>query len=209
MKIFSPHTFNLAQARRETDELRNLLQANPDLSERKTILPFFQKRPNLIALCGILSHSVSTVDQIGWEFELFGDYSCDFVVGDSVRKTYRFIEFEDASKSSIFEKRGKKSTREWSKRFLGGYTQIVDWFCIIEDMRRTNVCTTRFGSLIKYDGMLVIGRDSFQDVSEMGRLHFFRNQIASNQINCLTFDELHYALNSRLDILESATIKTP
>ena len=33
-------------------------------------------------------------DLLAWEYDLFGDFSCDLVVGDSVRKAFNFIEFE-------------------------------------------------------------------------------------------------------------------
>lgn len=91
--------------------------------------------------------------------------AADLVVGDSVTHTYTFIEFEDAQASSVFVKHGGKATREWSPRFLREFSQLVDWFCKLDDQRDTGDFETRFGKRsIDITGLLVVGR--LRDLSE-------------------------------------------
>src|SRR5207249_3428560 len=96
MKHFEPITFDYSKCRQETEQLKGLLESSPSLGERKHILPFFRKRPQLSALCGIFNSNINRPDRVAWEYELFGDFHCDMVVGDSVTRAYCFIEFEDA-----------------------------------------------------------------------------------------------------------------
>src|SRR5207244_1348227 len=85
--------------------------------KRGQVLPFFRKRKNLAALIASYSPNVIRLDRIAFEFPLFGDFTCDLAVGDSVKHAYCFIDFEDAGPNSLFVRQGKKATREWSSRF--------------------------------------------------------------------------------------------
>jgi hypothetical protein len=40
--------------------------------------------------------------RIAFQYQLFGDFSCDLVVGDSVRHTGLFVEWKDATAGSLF-----------------------------------------------------------------------------------------------------------
>jgi hypothetical protein len=84
---------------------------NRELKENEDILPFFKDRPNLSACIGWYSPD-NLCNQIKHEFTLFGDFRADLVVGDSRNNTYCFIEFEDATKDSIFKNKKGKSTSE-------------------------------------------------------------------------------------------------
>src|SRR5262249_21767279 len=132
MKFFEEHAFDLAVCRKEVLDLHELLR-RPILKEKEHIQPFFRRRHQLSALCGLYNASIARFDRLAWEYQLFGDFSCDLVVGDSAKKTFSFIEFEDAGPKSIFVQQGKKSTREWSPRFDHGYSQIIDWFYKLRD----------------------------------------------------------------------------
>ncbi len=77
---------------------------------------------------------------------LFGDFACDLVVGHSAQNAFCFIEFEDAGPTSLFIQRGKRVTRDWSPRFEHGYSQIIDWFHKVDDMRRSDDLIARFGT---------------------------------------------------------------
>lgn len=46
----------------------------------------------------------SPADKIAYEFDLWGKFKCDLVLGCSTIKSYVFIEFEDAKEESIFKK---------------------------------------------------------------------------------------------------------
>ncbi len=139
---------------------------------------------------------------------LFGDFCCDLVVGDFARHAYCFIEFEDAGPTSLFIKRGKKATREWSPRFERGFSQIVDWFHKLDDMRRSDDLVTRFGSrTITFSGVLIIGRDHHLHAGERERLIWRRSHVvvSSRRIDCVTLDELVDDLHARLEAFFNPT----
>jgi hypothetical protein len=95
MKTFDALVFDERKCAGEVAEFQALLAANPDLKERQDILPFFRSRPQLSALVGLLDPYLVHLDRIAYEYDLFGDFTVDLVVGDSVSKAYGFIEFED------------------------------------------------------------------------------------------------------------------
>ena len=82
MKIFERLDFNLAQCHVEVGELRDWLDANPTLGE-KSIRVFFRRRRHLSAFIASYNPNVNRFDRIAFEYPLFGDFTCDLVVGDS------------------------------------------------------------------------------------------------------------------------------
>lgn len=161
MKEFTRLSFDAAQSWAAVDTLGQLLRSKGDLEETADIKPFFEAHPELaILIGGAFSMGSAIFDQYSFQFQLFGDFGCDIVVGDSVAHRYAFIELEDAMANSLFRRQGAKVTPEWSSRIEGGFSQIVDWFWKLEDMSRTDEYATRFGSRhADYFGMLLIGRD--------------------------------------------------
>jgi hypothetical protein len=157
MKQLLKHALDLTACRREVVALKRLIDKSPSLDENAHILPFFRKRRHLSALCGLYHPHMARFDLLAWEYDLFGDFSCDLVVGDSARKAFNFIEFEDAGPKSLFVRRGKKATREWSPRFDHGYSQIVDWFYKLHDRAKSDEFEARFGArAIDFTGTLVV-----------------------------------------------------
>ena len=73
-----------------------------------------------------------------------GSFRTDLVVGDSETHSYCFIEFEDATSSSIFVKR-KRVMSQWASGFEHGFSQLVDWFWKIDDLKSTSSCRSTFG----------------------------------------------------------------
>ena len=114
MKRLEEISWSYTQACREVEQFQELLDPKIDLGERDRILPFFRDRRDLAALCGVFNPYITVPDRIGYEFDLFGDYACDLVVGNW-QKAYCFVEFEDAREKSIFEKKGRKATLEWGE----------------------------------------------------------------------------------------------
>jgi hypothetical protein len=207
MKEFIEVRFEYAECLRETQALETLLSQRPSLKERDDILPFFKQRPQLSALCGHYNNDMTLFDRVAWEYDLFGDFSCDPVVGDSRKKSYCFIEFEDAGPKSLFVKQGKKATREWSNRFDHGYSQLIDWFYKLDDRRNSDECEARFGKRsINFVGILVVGRDQHLRTGERLRLEWRRDNVIvhSKKITCVTFDELARNLLQHLDHLTLA-----
>jgi len=184
----------------ELEEFENLLRNNRELNERKDILPFFKERLHLSACIGLYP-SDNLCNQIKHEFTLSGEFRADLVVGDSVNNIYCFIEFEDATKNSIFVNKKGKTTSEWSPRFEHGFSQIIDWFWRIDDYKNT----TQFRSIfrtenIEYQGIIVIGRDEFLSELEKARLKWYLNKVVvdSRKVICKTFDQLAIDTRSKL-----------
>jgi hypothetical protein len=208
MKSLEPFTFDPKRCAQEVDELRRWLRRHPQLEERKQIQPFFQKRPHLSAFLASYRTNIIRFDRLAFQYPLFGDFTCDIAVGDSVKHTYCFVEFEDAGPNSLFVREGKKATRAWSPRFDHGYSQIIDWFYKLDDMRKSDDFAARFGARsISYKGILVLGRDQYLRPGEKERLEWRRNHVvvASQNVECVTFDELLNDLVGRLDTFSLAT----
>jgi hypothetical protein len=102
MKDLQEIGFDLKACRRELEEFRQLLGDSHSLTERDMVLPFFNRRLHLSAFLSCLNPKILTPDRIAFEFDLFGDFACDIVVGDRGRMAYCFIEFEEGKPSSLF-----------------------------------------------------------------------------------------------------------
>lgn len=205
MKTFEAVGFDYALCQAEVKEFETLLASKSVLKERKDVLPFFRKRRQLSAFCGVLTGSIATADRLAWEYDLFGDFACDLVVGDSKKSAYCFIEFEDAAPDSLFRQAGKKATREWSPRLDHGYSQLIDWVYKLTKMAEHTDFEARFGKrTIDFEGALVIGRDKDMVFSEIARFEWRRQHVVvcSKHIRCVTFDELLRAMQTRLQALE-------
>ncbi len=146
MKNFSQFQFNPRICLNQVADLQQLLQSRSYLSERDDILPFFRERQHLSAFLAIYMPKIIRRNRIAFEFDIFGDFRSDLVVGDSVTQSYFFVEFEEAGPESIFLSNSNRSTPEWSPRFERGFSQIIDWFCKLDEMEKTDSFEDKFGS---------------------------------------------------------------
>jgi hypothetical protein len=188
--------------RSQLAEFKQLLQSKKSLSERDDILPFFRQRLHLSAFVASYHPQINRFDRVAFEYDLFGDFSTELVVGDSVKRSYCFVEFEDAAPSSIFVAKPGKNTPEWSSRFEKGFSQIIDWFWKLDDLEKTDDFENRFnGRSIDYMGLLIIGRNEYLEPREKKRLVWRQQKLIVNSkhIYCITFDDLYEDLLFRLD----------
>jgi len=200
MKEFESYKFNLVTYKEELEAFKQLL-TKPNLEESKDILPFFKENQHLVAQIGTLVPDMQTPDKIAYEFDIFGDFKSDCVVGDSKGQNYCFIEFEDANKKSVFVQKTGKYKPEFSPRFEHGFSQIVDWFYKLDGLQDSRDFKERFGSSeINYHGILIIGRNDYLDEPLKDRLKWRTNHVIINskQILCYTFDDLYERLNRKL-----------
>ena len=205
MKRFDPLELDPRKARAELDELKALLDGQPDLREREHVLPFFRARPHLSALIGFYFPYIGVPDRIAFEYDLFGDFAADLAVGDAAAGHYCFVEFEDATPASLFVQKGTKATLEWSPRFEHGFSQVLDWLWKLADVRGTVAFEDRFGvSHAGYEGLLVIGRSGGLGPKERHRLRWRRERVVadSKHVHVVTYDELHQHLDAKLRLLE-------
>jgi len=201
---FQALAFDLDQCRRDLDALDMLLAANRELGERGIILPFFKDHPHLSLFLGSYGTNLDTYDRLAYEFDLFGGFKLDVVVGDWAAKNYCFVEFEDARVDSIFSRsRGDRKMTVWADRFEGGFSQIVDWFWSLHAHQDTEPFESKFGKRrIGASAVLVIGRDSGVVSADRLRLEWRREHVvvASQKIWCCTFDELLRGLRRKLNV---------
>jgi hypothetical protein len=201
MKTLQPLVFDPELCQKEVGQLRSWLARNAALQERAHIQPFFRKRRHLAAFLASYSPHILHIDRLAFEYPLFGDFACDIVVGDAANHAYCFIELEEAGPASLFVKQGKKATRAWSPRFERGVSQVIDWFHKLDDLKRSDDFAARFGSrVIRYSGIVVVGRDQYLKQGERERLQW-RTQnvvVASQLIPCVTLDGLVAHLQARL-----------
>lgn len=205
MKKLERIELSRAACRDDLDAFDALLASSDELSERAHILPFFRSHPHLSAFLGTFNPDIDAFDSLAYEYDLFGDFACDLVVGDSGRRAFTLIELEDASEDSVFRSVAGKHTPEWGRRFEHGFSQLVDWFWKLDVQRQNDDFRDRFGgSDASFFGMLVVGRSSFLGERERRRLHWRRDRILvdSHKVACLTNDELSRVLRSKLERLE-------
>lgn len=71
-------------------------------------------------------------------------------------------------------------------------------------MQNSDDLEERFGkNKINYEGLLIIGRSKYLDVSKKKRLEWRADNLILNskRIHCFTFDELYFTLKQKLDLL--------
>jgi hypothetical protein len=202
MKEFVRLQWDPEQCRNELEEFRRLLADNRVLREREDLLPFFRERQHLAAFIGVYDPwGITHFDLLAYEYPLFGDFTCDLVVGDSTTKHYGFIELEMGAADNIFVRKREKATPEWAPRFERGYSQVVDWFWKLHEEESQHGYSDRFGNApVQYFGLLIIGRDEAFSAREIRRLAWraSRKVVNSKHIYCRTFDQLYADLASRL-----------
>ena len=163
MASFTTLSLSKKQVKDDLKALEAMLDdpRKPSLGEKKDIWPFFNSRPHICAFMGTYNPNIIDYRKISYacEFDIFGDHTADVAVGDMANDEYCFIEFEDATETSVFKKTPKQ-TPEWSSRFEHGFSQLVDWILWIENNKGNSAFVNRFNAhSIRYNMLLVIGRD--------------------------------------------------
>jgi hypothetical protein len=208
MKKFLDLNFDLSACGRELADFGALLTGNRELREREQIQPFFEQRLQLSAFAGLCMSEIGRVNRVALRFPMFGDFEADLVVGNSKERAYCFVEFEDGGQDSVFSRSGEKATREWSRRFEHGFSQLVDWFYMLDDMKNTQRRAQEFGfGETRFHGLLVIGRSAGISNDERNRLRWRSDRVVvnSHRIDCLTYDDLHDAMCRRIELYSDAS----
>lgn len=177
-----------------------LLATTQELGEQAHVLPFFRQHPHLAAFLGSYNPNLTTPNLLAYELSLLGRFTADLVVGDSMTKNFGFVEFEEGKATSVFRQTGRKTT-SWSPRFEQGYSQIIAWFQLLANQRRTPEFEELFDAgSISVVGMLVVGRRHTISPADMRRLQWRREKVVidSKHVLCLTYDELLTDLQRRL-----------
>jgi hypothetical protein len=203
MKNLQPHIFDPKNCRTEWIDFSNLLASKPKLSEQKDVLPFFKKCQDLSLLICTYFPKIKVPDRYAHEYEIYGDFVADLVIGDSSVNHYMLVEFENGAPDSVFKQRGTKATLDWAPRFEGAYSQLVDWLWKLEDMRSTQDFLNTFGNRrATFQGLIIIGKDMNLAPQEQDRLKWRldRTMIDSNAISSVSFNELSDDLDHWLKV---------
>ena len=197
MKHFDTLVFDQQTYERELAEFEQFLTNTNPLHEQADILPFFRDRKQLSARISRIATTFKA-DRIAYEYDLFGDFVCDLVIGNAETNDYCFVEFENATADSIFTKKKGRYESYYTCRFEQGYSQIADWFYQLNDVSDSQM-TKRFENpRINYYGILIIGRSATLSDNEKKRLIWRRRHFVVNSQHILiyTFDELLYVLKN-------------
>ncbi len=190
-----PLRYTLKQLEEAVIAFEKLLSNQEELEEKKDIQPFFNNHPALIpAMAELVGMSITNIDELEFEFQLWHDFICDIGFGSSKKNTYCLIELEDAKKNSLFRNTPKNHPK-FSDKFEKGFSQIIDWFWKIDSLKNNATTIEHLFNTHnpKIKSILIIGRSHFlKSTSEIARLKWRieKTIIDSKQIECLTYDEL-------------------
>src|SRR4051812_4286178 len=116
------------------------------------------------------------------------------LVGNSTKHSYCMIELESGTSDGIFANVKGKATKEWSRRFEHGFSQLVDWFLALDDQQNTQRFAQDFGhGDCRFHGFLLIGRSPALSEADASRLRWRTRKVVVNShaISCLTFDDIY------------------
>ena len=192
-------------------DIHQPIKERRELEEKEHLQIFFNNHP--IVLC-TLAHLVEMseldVDEMQFEFDLWGNFRCDVGFGNSTTNTYCLIELEGAQKNSLFKNKPKNYPK-YSDRLECGYSQIIDWFFKIDEIKNTSGIKRRFaGEYPRVNAVLIIGRSHFLNTDlERNRFNWRRDNtlIGAKNVNCLTYDELLVYFESKTKEMEDYKTK--
>jgi hypothetical protein len=201
-------SFDSAKFEQELKEFEVLLNSKADLSETGDIQPFFKKSKYLTAYMGTFAPNIAVATEICFEYEFFGDFRADVLLGSKKEKEFCVVEFEDGEQDTIFKKQPKRKNPEWSARFEHAFSQLTDWFYNLHDFKNTAGFANTFGTgHISFTGLIIMGRSAGLDDAKRNRLKWRTERVSidSHKISCITFDDLHAALQSKFNLYRAAS----
>jgi hypothetical protein len=205
-RILVPVVFDAATFRQELADFESLLGSKLNLSEQGDVIPFFKIRHHLTAYIGTLYLNIAVATELCYEFDIRGSFRADVLLGSKADGQFCIVEFEPGEEGAIFKKKPAKYP-EWSARFEHGFSQIVDWFCALEDGARTDDFRDTFGDKpITFTSLLVMGRDADLDDAKRRRLTWRTNKVVidSKTVTCITFDQLYADLKRKYEFYAAA-----
>jgi hypothetical protein len=174
--------------------------------ERDQILPFFKKSLNLSSFIG--RFYCDRINKYKHECQILNFFRADLVSGDGPGSRFLFIEFEDASITSMFKKPNEtRITDEWSSNLEHGYSQIIDWFWLLEDAKKLDVFESVFGRNPAIAGLVVAGRTDVNDKDVRARIRWREEKTIINSCHIFikSYDQLVTDLSLKLECIHAET----
>jgi hypothetical protein len=188
----------------EVDAYRAFLNGNPR-GERADFLPFFGAHHHLCAFLATFNNGVRQADHVAYEFPLWGDFVCDVVTGSRLDGAFVFVEFEDASATSIFRAVAGRKVSRWGARAEAGLSQVTDWLFRLDSARNTHEMEREFGNRqVRPVGLVVVGRRAEVSSYDALRLNWRSENtvIGGSRIAIMTYDDLLDWFDGRVALLK-------
>jgi hypothetical protein len=208
MKKLEEASYTLTKLEPELAALENLLLTKQNLDEIADISPVFKNKCNLCTFLLSLFPELASPDRYAHEFKIFGDFAADICVGSWTTETFLLVELEDAQPNSVFESCGRAKPC-FGRSLEKGFSQLVDWFCKIDDMRSTSDFEDLFGTRsAKFHGLPLVGRENSIVKAERKRLAWRADRIHVNsqKMEILTYDTAAMALRKKLEHFKTITM---
>jgi hypothetical protein len=206
VKEFNDITFNSVAFQNELAQFEILLKSKEILGERE-LQRFFDQARHLTAYIGVgASLGIGIAKQVAKQFVLMGDFIADLAFGTR-EKSFCVVELEDGDPTSVLEKVGNKATKEWSRRLEHGFSQLIDWFCLLDGQKNTPSFQKNFGyGHIDFVGLLLVGRTKGLSEDDLYRVRWRKHNVvvASHPIYCMTYDELYEGLKEAYELHAAA-----
>jgi hypothetical protein len=204
MGLLRPVTPDRRVLLQEIDELRAFLASNPR-AERCQFLPFFSARDQICAFIATFNNAVLEADHVAHEFALWGDFVCDMLSGSKRNGAFVFVEFEDASETSLFRRVVGRRVSRWGARVEAGLSQITDWLFRLDHARNSSEMERDFGTRqVRPLGLVVAGRRSEVTPYDLERLNWRSEHtvVGGAQIAIMTYDDLLDWLDGRVNLVK-------
>jgi hypothetical protein len=100
----------------------------------------------------------------------------------------------------VFTSRQSGGVPKWSSCLERGFSQLVDWFWKLDDVRQTEGFREEFGTNPTFTGLLLLGRRETLGSREQARLEWRERNvlIGGRTVQCMTYDDLLDNLVARL-----------
>jgi hypothetical protein len=192
MGLLRPVTPDRRVLLQEIDEFRAFQAGNPR-AERGQFLPFFNARDQLCAFIAPFGNAVLEPDHVAHEFALWSGFVCDTLSGSKRNGAFVFIEFEDASETSLFRRVAGRRASRWGARVEVGLSQITDWLFRLDRARNSREMERDFGTRqVRLLGLVVTARRSEVSPYDLERLNWRSEHtvVGGSQIAIMTYDDL-------------------
>ena len=182
----------------EANSLDILIKANPLGMAEKPLLEWFGESAARIALFALGLPNQSYVPTHVAREITYKNFRADFAclyVDTLMRMPPRLllIEAQGALHNSVFETKGR-TTPQWSKDFLSGFSQVVDWHCFQGDVAKwpplTKLVAKQQPTQVDFAVIAGLEEDVADDLSQGRLAHWIAHVGFGNNLHISTFDAL-------------------